>query len=153
MKTTQIKENYIQLYHTKSGNPRKVYLDSEAIAFINSLPKLPNTDRFFTYTNSGMDRVYREFTKRNGLSHIHFHDLRRMAISRIITKIGSDNSLFISEFLGIQSVRKLESIHIAPSVDVFTQKNALFSFGHENVATTKVYFNMPKIGQKVNTGK
>ena len=37
LKQEQVKENYIQLIHTKSGKPRKVYLTKEAQEFLTTL--------------------------------------------------------------------------------------------------------------------
>lgn len=141
---SQIKDNYIQLIHTKSGNPRKVYIDKVAKEYLNSFQKLPNTDRLFTLTVAGFDRLFRTFTDKHGFK-ISFHDLRRLAISRKIVEIGAENSVFISEFLGIQSVPKLEFYHIDSQANApINQSGALKSFGHSFAQTTKIYFNMPK---------
>ncbi|MCL4659587.1 site-specific integrase [Burkholderia multivorans] len=140
---SQIKENYIQLIHTKSGRPRKVYLTKEAKAYLDTMERLPNTDNLFKYTIGGFDRVFRQFMKDHNLGHIHFHDLRRLNISRTILKIGAENSVFITEFLGLQSVKKFETLHIeTQATEITDQKKALYTFGHSQPQTTKIYFNI-----------
>jgi integrase len=140
---SQIKDNYIQLTHTKSGKPRKVYMDAIAKAYLSTMERQPDSDRLFRYTVAGFDRMFRHFTKKHNLAHIHFHDLRRIAISRKIMQIGAENSVFISEFLGIQSVKKLEIFHIDKQAQPQqNQQHALYSFGHSFPQTTKGYFNM-----------
>jgi integrase len=149
---SQVKDNYIQLIYTKSGRSRKVYIDKAAQDYINTIPNFTKTDRFFTYTISGFDRVFRSFMKKNKLLHIHFHDLRRLSISKKIMEIGFGNSILLSEILGIQSVPKFEQLHqnnlpLPPT----TQQTALFNFGHSHSQTTKGYLNLIKI--EFNNGK
>lgn len=143
LNTAQLHEHYIQLHHTKSGRPRKVWLKAEAKQYIKTLKPIDKTGKLFKYTISGYDRVFREFTKKNGLSHIHFHDLRRKNISNLIMALGAENSVFISEFIGVQSVPKLEEIHIEPlQQEPNNQNYALKNFGHSWSQTTKGYMNI-----------
>lgn len=141
LKTGQIKENYIQLIHTKSGRPRKVYLTKEAKKFFDEL--VPSSqDKIFKYTIGGYDRVFREVMKKAGLSHIHFHDLRRTNISRLLTKIGHDNTILATEILGIQSVKKFEELHSnAEPVEPTTQHQAVKNW-HSSPQITKGYYNI-----------
>lgn len=107
---SQIKDTYIQLIHTKSKRPRKVYLTKDAKAFFETL-KPAQGDKIFKYTIGGFDRVFREVMAKANLAHIHFHDLRRTNISRLLTKIGHDNTILATEILGIQSIKKFEELH------------------------------------------
>ncbi|QOK92549.1 hypothetical protein HF908_14355 [Ralstonia pseudosolanacearum] len=50
LKQEQVKENYIQLTHTKSGKPRKVYLSAQAQGFIKTLNPRTKEGNYFTYT-------------------------------------------------------------------------------------------------------
>lgn len=139
----QIHDTYIQLNHTKSGKPRKVFLTKEAKAYISSLTPYSN-GRFFNYTIGGMDRVFRATMQRAGLNKsFTFHDLRRTNISRLLTRLGNDNTILATEVLGISSVRKFEALHTnyVPT-EPTTQLQAMKSFGHSNAQVTKGYFNI-----------
>ncbi len=142
---SQVNEKYLQLIHTKSGRPRKVWLTPQARTLINSIQKKPNQARLFTYTITGFEGSWVKFKERIGLKHLRFHDLRRESISRFIEQIGADNSILITEILGIANVRKFEETHIQDtSLEISTEKDLLKSVGHSNKQTTKIYTNLPE---------
>lgn len=138
----QIKENFIQLTHTKSGKPRKVYLTKEAKDYIKTLTPFSN-EKYFKYTISGFDRVFREVMFKANLNNIHFHDLRRTNISRLLTRLGGDNTILAAEILGFSSMRKFEELHgnEIPK-EPKTQFQAMQSFGHSSAQITKGYYNI-----------
>ena len=150
LKSSQIKENYIQLIHTKSGRPRKVYLTKDAKSFFEEL-KPANSEKIFKYTIAGFDRVFREVMQKAKLDHIHFHDLRRTSISRLLTKIGHDNTILATEILGIQSIKKFEELHSnAEPVEPTTQYQAVKNW-HRSPQITKGYYNIVFNLNKSNT--
>ncbi len=150
LKLSQIKENHIQLIHTKSGRPRKVYLTKEAKVFFEEL-KPASSEKIFKYTITGFDRVFREVMQKAGLAHIHFHDLRRTNISRLLTKIGHDNTILATEILGIQSIKKFEELHSnAEPVEPTTQYQAVKNW-HSSPQITKGYYNIVFNLNKSNT--
>lgn len=150
LKPSQIKENYIQLIHTKSGRPRKVYLTKDAKAFFEEL-KPASSEKLFKYTIGGFDRVFREVMQKAKLDHIHFHDLRRTNISRLLTKIGHDNTILATEILGIQSIKKFEELHSnAEPVEPTTQYQAVKNW-HSSPQITKGYYNIVFNLSKSNT--
>lgn len=145
----QIHDNYIELDITKT-NPRTVYIDKEAKEFLNTLKPVTSDGRFFSYTVMGFEGNFRRFLEDNKLQgRFSFHDLRRLAISKKIAQIGAENSVFITEFLGISNIKKFEELHNPKTVFTpTTQAAALKNFGHTLPQTTKIYFNMPKIEPK-----
>ena len=150
LKPSQIKENYIQLIHTKSGRPRKVYLTKDAKIFFEEL-KPASSEKIFKYTIGGYDRVFREIMQKAKLDHIHFHDLRRTNISRLLTKIGHDNTILATEILGIQSIKKFEELHSnAEPVEPTTQYQAVKNW-HSSPQITKGYYNIVFNLSKSNT--
>lgn len=150
LKPSQVKENYIQLIHTKSGRPRKVYLTKEAKIFFEEL-KPVSSEKIFKYTIGGYDRVFREVMQKAKLEHIHFHDLRRTNISRLLTKIGHDNTILATEILGIQSIKKFEELHSnAEPVEPTTQYQAVKNW-HSSPQITKGYYNIVFNLNKSNT--
>lgn len=137
----QVKDTYVQLIHTKSGRPRKVYLTQEAREFFAQLkPATPG--KYFTYTIVGFDRVIREVLQKAGLGHLRFHDLRRTNISRLLTKIGHDNTILATEILGLQSIKKFEELHAEQlPQEPKTQAQAIKNW-HSSAQMTKGYYNI-----------
>lgn len=145
-----LNENYVQLYQTKSGRPRKVIITKEAREIFESIKKVENQPRLFTYTLYGFSGSYDKFNERIGLKDkgFHFHFFRREAISNLVFNIGqatgidgSNFSILISELLGIENVRHLEKNHLSelPNNSLNSQVDIMKSVGHNNKQTTKRY--------------
>jgi integrase len=143
-------QNYIQLYQTKSGRPRKVIITKEAREILESIPKRENDPRLFTYTLLGFSGSVDKFLERIGLKAkgFRFHFFRREAISNLVFNIGqttgmdgSNFSILISELLGIENVRHLEKNHLSdiPIGSLNSQTDIMKSVGHNNKQTTKRY--------------
>lgn len=149
LKWSQIHDNFIQLTDTKT-NPRPVYLTQEAKELIKSIPKKPNQDRLFDFTVTGFDASYRYHLKKFGLKDITSHKLRKNSISEFVEVIGADNSLLISEILGIRDIASLErDIKTMPTLSLNTQSEVLKSVGHtSSTVTKKHYFSMNLKKQK-----
>lgn len=145
-----LNENYIQLYQTKSGRPRKVIITKQAREILEGIPKKENQPRLFTYTLYGFSGSFDKFNERIGMKDkgFHFHFFRREAISNLVFNIGqatgmdgSNFSILISELLGIENVRHLEKNHLAelPTSTLNSQIDIMKSVGHNNKQTTKRY--------------
>ena len=143
-------ENYIQLYQTKSGRPRKVIITKQAREILESIPKRENDPRLFTYTLFGFSGSVDKMLERIGLKAkgFRFHFFRREAISNLVFNIGQATgmdgcnfSILISELLGIENVRHLEKNHLSelPTSSLNTQTDIMKSVGHNNKQTTKRY--------------
>ena len=143
-------ENYIQLYQTKSGRPRKVIITKEARTILEAIPKKDNQPRLFTYTLFGFSGSVDKLIERIGLKAkgFRFHFFRREAISNLVFNIGQSTgmdganfSILISELLGIENVRNLEKRHLAelPTNSLNSQADIMKSVGHNNKQTTKRY--------------
>ncbi|WP_333709835.1 site-specific integrase [Malikia spinosa] len=142
LKQEQVKENYIQLIHTKSGKPRKVYLTKEAQEFLATLKPKTKDGRFFTYTITGFDRIFRAQVLRLKLD-LKFHDFRKTSISRTISK-ADGNSLLVANILGFSSVRKFDELHVRSRLmTTDTQLGALRTFGHDNPDITNKHYLTP----------
>lgn len=140
LKWSQVHDNIIQLTDTKT-NPRPVYLTAEAKALLNSIPKKPNQDRIFNYTVTGFEASLRYHLNKFGLKDITPHKLRKNSISEFVEVIGSDNSLLISEILGIRDIAGLErEIKTMPTSNLSSQGAVLKSVGHTTSAVTKKHY-------------
>ena len=139
----QIKENYIQLYVTKSGKPRKVYLTVEAKELLKTMERKNDDSNVFSYKLLGFQGSFDKWKEINGLDHIRFHDFRREAISRMVEKFGGESSLLITEILGIQNVAKFEELHGGHSHQSLEREDDLRkNVGHSSKQITKIYTNL-----------
>lgn len=148
LRKSQIRENfkYIHLPITKSGKSRDVYLDEIAKQFLMNLQPAEKAkeDRYFTYSSTGFGKVFSELMLKNGMESIHYHDLRRTKVSRMLSLGGQDNTILIAKILGFQSVRKFEEIHLTNKHrGLSTQNEMLASNGHGSIDVAhKHYFNL-----------
>lgn len=145
-----IEDNYIQLYQTKSGRPRKVVITKEAREILKNIHKNENQSNLFTYTLYGFSGSFDKMNIRIGLKDkgFHFHFFRREAISNLVFNIGqatgmdgSNFSILISELLGIENIRHLEKNHLSELLtgSLNTQVDIMKSVGYNNKQTTKRY--------------
>ena len=145
---SQIRDGYIQLIHTKSGNPRKVYLTKEAIDLIESIPKREGDPRLFEYSITGFEGSFTKFKAKLSFK-FRFHDFRREGISRLVEKAGIENSVLLAEILGFSNVKKLEEGYGNEAASISSQRALLKSVGHSNADTTKsFYYSMKPIKPK-----
>lgn len=136
----QVKETYIQLYITKSGRPRKVFLTKEAKELLKTIPKID--EKVFHYKIQGFEGSFIKLLKDNRLSHIRFHDFRRESISRFVEKFGPNSSVFLTEALGIQNVAKFEELHGNRTVKLDDEEDLKRNVGHSSKQLTKLYSNL-----------
>lgn len=146
LKKSNISKDFriIHLKQTKSGRPRDVYLDETAREFLMNLEpsKGAKGDRFFTYTIMGFGRVFAELMSRTeGLDNVHFHDLRRTKVSRMLSTGGEENTMLVAKLLGFSSVRKFEAIHTKGNSNLSTQRGITNSNGHSLEVAFKHYLN------------
>lgn len=140
LKWSQVHDNFIELTDTKT-NPRPVYLTAEAKELLKSIPKKENQDRVFSYTVTGFEASLRYHLNKFGLRDITTHKLRKNSISEFVEVIGSDNSLLISEVLGIRDIVGLErEIKTMPASSLNSQTEVLKSVGHTTSAVTKRHY-------------
>lgn len=140
LRWSQVHDNFIELTDTKT-NPRPVYLTAEAKELLKSIPKRPNQDRVFSYTVTGFEASLRYHLNKFGLRDITTHKLRKNSISEFVEVIGSENSLLISEVLGIRDIVGLErDIKAMPASGLGSQSEVLKSVGHTTSAVTKKHY-------------
>lgn len=147
LKKSQIKDNYRYIYLpiSKSGKSREVYLDETARQFLMTLNPADKAvgDRFFTYSLMGFSKVFSELMIKNNMRDIHFHDLRRTKISKMLSIGSNDNSILIAKLLGFQSVKKFEQVHLTNTENHLKSQSAILkTTGHDSIDTNfKHYFN------------
>lgn len=145
-----LKEECIDLIDTKKKD-RTVYLIPEAIEILESLPR--HHERVFPSYSSviGFEGSFTKFVKEKKFynskgelidcSDITCHKLRKESISKFVEMIGAENSLLISEFLGLKAIRKLEqNIREMPRKGLLSQKDVLDSVGHSSSNVTRKHY-------------
>lgn len=126
------KAKCLNLIFTKSGRSRKVHLIQPAIDLLKSIEKKTGIDRIFSYSLTGFSSSLKRITKEYGLD-VKSHDFRKESISMFVELIGSQNSLFIAEYLGISGIRHLEQqIENENLGELKDQKSLLKSVGHSS---------------------
>ena len=75
------------------------------------------------------------------MQHIRTHDFRRTLITTILKKIGQENSVLVSEILGIANIQNMLNEYSTSEVSLDTQKDLQNSVGHSKDSTTKIYTN------------
>ena len=89
---------------TKNGTARKVPLSSRAIEALTWCPP-PHAGRVFKLTQAAMKYAFRQVRKQCGLAHVHFHDLRHEAASRL-----SERGLSVLEIAAVTGHKNLKSL-------------------------------------------
>ena len=90
---------------------------------------------------TAFDKKFRRVLKANNLEHIKFHSLRRTNISRLLSKLGAENSIFATEFLGISNINKFKENHTVYHSSNIVDQDKMVKNWHSNLQTTKGYFN------------
>lgn len=143
LKHNQIKleQNYIALTHTKSRRPRKVYLTQQARELIKEFSNedYSSDKNVFKYKLGGFEGAFRSFRKTHHLEHIRTHDFRRTLISSMLKKIGENNSILVSEILGIPNAQNMLKQYSNEEVKFDTQSDLQKSVGHGDLNITKKY--------------
>jgi integrase len=129
----QVKINHLALEDVK-GEDRTVFLTPKAQALISTIERT-TSPRLFKYTVDGFASSFKYVMKKAGLFHIKTHGIRKESISEFIENIGADNSILISQFLGLKNMenfkeRYLDENKVNSKLD--TQEQGLNHFGHSN---------------------
>lgn len=114
LKKADLKDNYIQLYKTKNGLPRKVKLLPEAQIIVSKLIKDNEhkklTDKVFKLTIEGFNSQWQRMKKSTGIEDFKFQDLRSEFISRALEE--HLNPMSVSELANINDIAYFEKTHL-----------------------------------------
>lgn len=143
------KEKKIKLPQTKTL-PRTVYMNKDLEDLLNTIEDDPNkrtglvvkTQTYYKY-----QKQIQRFRKKYGFELVT-HQLRKDAISRMIDKVGKDNSIVLSEILGFTNVKNFEINYIEEEVKTDTLIGVMKNVGHTEKSkniTKNAYYSLPKI--------
>ncbi len=137
----QIKENYVDLIHTKSGRPRKVFLTKDAKDLLAIIGEGKNkTGKVFSITFYSFEKNWQWLQKKFDFEGVNFHCVRKESISNFIEKLGTNSSLMVAELLGISNVTTLENEYFKKDAEVSTEEGILQHAGHARKQTTKDHY-------------
>lgn len=97
-----LKKRYLTLNQTKNGNKRDVPLSARAIQLL-TLMHAKNDTTVFTVSNGSRDVLFRN-GKPDHLKHIHFHDARHEAVTRLASKL---DVLELARMIGHRDLKSL----------------------------------------------
>lgn len=95
---------------SKNGDAREVPLSKAAFAL---LALLPTDGRLFPIAAPTCDRLFRRARRAAGLDHIHFHDSRREATTRLAKKV---DVLTLARITGHRDVNLLLRVYYRPDI-------------------------------------
>lgn len=99
------------LSDTKNGHDRDVPLSVEALRIIG---QLPDTDGpLFGLNTASLDALWRKGCARAMVADLHFHDLRREALTRLAAKV---DVLTLAKISGHRDLRILSAVYYRPSM-------------------------------------
>ena len=99
---------------TKNGSSRRVPLSKKAIAILERLKEeVGNTGTYFQIESKSLDATFRKLKKMAMCEHLHFHDTRREALTRLAKKV---DVMTLAKISGHKDIRILQNVYYAPNM-------------------------------------
>ncbi|MEP2529930.1 MAG: site-specific integrase, partial [Lentilitoribacter sp.] len=104
----------VHLPKTKNGNPRTVPLSTTAVKVLKGLQGLEDCKRkTFGLKSDSLDVNFRKIRSKCLIDDLHFHDLRREALTRLAKKV---DVLNLAKISGHTDLRILQKVYYAPDM-------------------------------------
>ncbi|WP_082825380.1 site-specific integrase [Marinomonas sp. TW1] len=104
----------VYLPKTKNGNPRTVPLSKKAVKVLEQLKTLEDCKRkAFNLKSDSLDVNFRKIRNKCLIDDLHFHDLRREALTRLAKKV---DVLNLAKISGHTDLRILQKVYYAPDM-------------------------------------
>lgn len=104
----------VYLPKTKNGNPRTVPLSKTAVKVLEQLKTLEDCKRkAFNLKSDSLDVNFRKIRNKCLIDDLHFHDLRREALTRLAKKV---DVLNLAKISGHTDLRILQKVYYAPDM-------------------------------------
>lgn len=108
-----IEKRIVHLPLTKNGYARDVPLSKYALHLIERMREIENGEYVFQITAGVLSSVFRTLKKEAGLEHLHFHDTRREALTRLSKKV---DVMTLAKISGHRDLRILQNNYYAPNM-------------------------------------
>lgn len=107
---------------TKNGNSRDVPLSKRAVEVIGCLPEAEPGAPLFGLKGASLDSLFRKAKSRALIEDLHFHDIRREALTRMASKV---SVMDLAKISGHKDLRILLAVYYAPTMsDISKQLDA-----------------------------
>lgn len=138
------KEKKIRLPQTKTL-PRTVYMSKDLEDLLNTIEDDPDkrtglvvkTQTYYKY-----QKQIQRFRKKYDFDLVS-HQLRKDAISRLIEKVGTNNSIVLSEILGFTNVKNFETNYLEDEPNLDSIEGVMKNVGHtensKNITKNKYF--------------
>ena len=104
----------VHLPKTKNGNPKTVPLSTTAVKVLQQLQTLEDCQRkAFNLKSDSLDVNFRKTRNKCLIDDLHFHDLRREALTRLARKV---DVLNLAKISGHTDLRILQKVYCAPDM-------------------------------------
>ncbi|MDO4642203.1 MAG: site-specific integrase [Neisseria sp.] len=101
------------LEQTKNGHSRDVPLSNKALDILRRLEQIKNGDSVFQLDNGTRDVLFRRARDLCGIDDLHFHDLRREALTRMAGKVPVE---MLAKISGHRDLRILLNTYYSPDM-------------------------------------
>lgn len=109
-----LEKRTVFLPKTKNGNPRTVPLSTTAVNVLKGLQQLEDCQRrCFGLKSDSLDVNFRKIRNKCLIDDLHFHDLRREALTRLARKL---DVLTLAKVSGHTDLRILQKVYYAPDM-------------------------------------
>lgn len=107
---------YLRLFKTKNGDERDVPLSARARELLS---KLPSSGALFRLTDGTRDATWRKAMKKAGITGLTFHDLRRVATTRLAEKL---EPMELAKMTGHRDLKILMAVYYAKAPGAIADK-------------------------------
>ncbi|HDR1050774.1 tyrosine-type recombinase/integrase [Pasteurella multocida] len=108
-----LEKRIVHIPTTKNGYSRDVPLSQRAIALILKMKEVENGEFVFQTAPESLSTTFRVLKKECGLEHLHFHDTRREALTRLSKKV---DVMTLAKISGHRDLRILQNTYYAPNM-------------------------------------
>lgn len=109
LRPEDVRGRVAHLKHTKNGDARDVPLSRRALAVWGQLP-----EGFFDLDARSIDALWRKARAKAAVTDLHFHDLRREALTRLARKL---DVLDLARVSGHRDLKILLNVYYRPAVE------------------------------------
>ncbi|MBV7387914.1 site-specific integrase [Pasteurellaceae bacterium TAE3-ERU1] len=99
---------------TKNGHARDVPLSLKAVSLLKRLHEQKNGELVFQMNARVLDATFRRLKRAAGVEHLHFHDTRREALTRLAKKV---DVMTLAKISGHRDVKILLNTYYAPDME------------------------------------
>lgn len=107
------------LAKTKNGNSREVPLSRKAIEILQDLQGVEGCSKAcFGLNSTSLDALFRKYRDKSLINDLHFHDMRREALTRLAKKL---DVMTLAKVSGHRDLKVLQNVYYAPKMEDYAK--------------------------------